>query len=67
VGKIKLQLYTGILDMIIHIPLAIYLGKKLGIAGVVLSLVILCGLNMIWTIIQYNKIINNKATGIWAQ
>jgi O-antigen/teichoic acid export membrane protein len=67
VGKIKLQLYTGILDMIIHIPLAIYLGKKLGISGVILSLVILCGLNMIWTVIQYNKIINNKATGIWAQ
>ena len=67
VGKIKLQLYSGILDMIIHIPLAIYLGKKMGIAGVVLSLVILCGLNMIWTIMQYNKIINNKATGIWAK
>lgn len=67
VGKIKLQLYSGIFDMIIHIPLAIYLGKKIGIAGVVLSLVILCGLNMIWTVIQYNKIINNKATGIWSK
>jgi O-antigen/teichoic acid export membrane protein len=67
VGKIRLQLYTGILDMVIHIPLAIYLGKKFGVAGVVLSLVILCGLNMIWTIMQYNKIINNKATGIWAK
>jgi O-antigen/teichoic acid export membrane protein len=67
VGKIKLQLYSGILDMAIHIPLAIYLGKRFGIAGVVLSLVILCGLNMIWTIMQYNKIINNKATGIWAK
>jgi O-antigen/teichoic acid export membrane protein len=67
IGKIQLQLYTGILDMIIHIPLAIYLGKKIGIAGVILSLVILCGLNMIWTIIQYNKIINNKAKGIWAK
>ncbi len=67
VGKIKLQLYTSILDMIIHVPLAIYLGKKLGPAGVVLSVVILCSFNMIWTVIQYKKIINNKATGIWNQ
>ena len=53
--------------MIIHIPLAIYLGKKIGIAGVIFITVIPCGLNMIWTIIQYNKIINNKAKGIWAK
>jgi len=67
VGKIKLQLYTSILDMILHIPLAIYLGKRLGPAGVILSVVILCSLNMIWAVIQFNKIINNKATGIWNQ
>lgn len=67
VGKIKLQLYTSILDMILHIPLAIYLGKILGPAGVILSVVILCSLNMIWAVIQFNKIINNKATGIWNQ
>jgi O-antigen/teichoic acid export membrane protein len=67
VGKIKLQLYTSILDMILHIPLAIYLGKMLGPAGVILSVVILCSLNMVWAVIQFNKIINNKATGIWNQ
>jgi O-antigen/teichoic acid export membrane protein len=67
VGKIKLQLYTSILDMIVHIPLAIYLGKILGPAGVILSVVILSGLNMIWAVIQFNKIINNKAAGIWNQ
>ena len=67
VGKIKLQLYTSIVDMILHVPLAIYLGKKLGPAGVILSVVILCSINMIWTVIQYEKIINNRATGIWNQ
>ena len=67
VGKVKLQLYTSILDMILHIPLAIYLGKKIGPAGVILSVVILTSFNMIWTVIQFNKIINNRATGIWNQ
>jgi O-antigen/teichoic acid export membrane protein len=67
VGKIKLQLYTAILDMILHIPLAIYLGKKLGPVGVILSVVILTSFNMIWTVIQFNKIIDNRATGIWNQ
>jgi O-antigen/teichoic acid export membrane protein len=65
IGKIKLQLYSGIIGMIINIPLAIFLGRKIGVAGVLLSSTILNGINMIWTVIQYNKIINNRATGIW--
>ena len=65
IGKVKLQLYSAVIGMIVNIPLAIYLGKHLGIAGVLLSSVILNGANLTWTIVQYNKIINNKATGIW--
>jgi O-antigen/teichoic acid export membrane protein len=67
VGKIKLQLYKGILDMLINIPLAIFLGHKYGVQGIILSSVILCSINMIWETVQYNKIINNRARGIWAQ
>jgi O-antigen/teichoic acid export membrane protein len=65
VGKIKLQLYIGIIGAIINIPIAIFLGKHLGIYGVVLSTVILGSINAVWSPIQYMKIINNKATGIW--
>ena len=67
IGKVKLQLYSGVIGMIVNIPLAIFFGKQLGVAGVILSTVILNGINMIWTVIQYNKIINNTATGIWNQ
>jgi O-antigen/teichoic acid export membrane protein len=67
IGKIKLQLYSGVIGMIINIPMAIFLGKRLGVAGVILSCTILNGINMVWTVIQYNKIINNRATGIWNQ
>jgi O-antigen/teichoic acid export membrane protein len=67
IGKVKLQLYSSVAGMIINIPLAIFLGRKLGVAGVILSSVILNGINTIWTVIQYKKIINNKATGLWAE
>ncbi|MFH0865864.1 MAG: oligosaccharide flippase family protein, partial [Bacteroidota bacterium] len=37
VGKIKLQLYAGLIGALINIPLAVFLGREIGIAGVVLS------------------------------
>ena len=64
-GKIKLQIYISVLSMLLNIPMAIYLGKKMGIAGIVLSTVILCSVNMVIEPIQVNKLINNKAKGIW--
>jgi O-antigen/teichoic acid export membrane protein len=65
VGKIKLQLYSGIFGALINIPLAIMLAKHLGIYGVILSTVLLGTVSAIWSPIQYMKIINNKAKGIW--
>ncbi len=67
VGKIKLQLYVAIISSIINIPLAIYLGKMIGIYGVVLSTIIISILGAVVSPIQYNKIINNSARGIWAK
>jgi O-antigen/teichoic acid export membrane protein len=65
VGKIKLQLYFGIFGALINIPLAIMLGKHLGIYGVILATCFLGFINAIWSPIQYWKIINNRAKGIW--
>ena len=65
VGKIKLQLYISILGAVVNIPLAIFLGKHLGIYGVLLSTVFLGAISALWSPIQYKKLINNKATGIW--
>lgn len=67
IGKIKLQLYSGILGALFNIPLAIFLGHKFGLSGIVFSSSILSSLNVIWISIQYHKIINNKAIGIWAE
>ncbi|MBS1734913.1 MAG: oligosaccharide flippase family protein [Bacteroidetes bacterium] len=67
VGKIKLQLYTALAGTLVNIPLAIYLGKTLGIYGVVLSTTIISIMGAILSPMQYNKIIHNNARGIWAQ
>jgi O-antigen/teichoic acid export membrane protein len=67
VGIIKLQLYSGIWGMILNVPLAIFFSKKFGIIGVMMPTVLLAAINMIWSVIQYNKVINFKAKGIWAK
>lgn len=67
VGKINLQLYTALAGTLVNIPLAIYLGKTLGIYGVVLSTTIISIMGAILSPMQYNKIIHKNARGIWAQ
>ena len=67
VGKIKLQLYTIILMMIINIPLSILLAKNmgLGVSGVILATSISLLFTAVLRPVQYFKIINNRAVGIW--
>lgn len=65
VGKIKLQLIIAVIAGILNIPLAIFLGKQIGISGVLLANLILGLLGVFIFQIQYRKIITNKATGIW--
>ncbi len=67
VGKVKLQLYYGVGGALLNIPLAVFMGYRFGIAGVIFSSVLLTSVNMVCGYIQYNKIINNTATGIWAK
>ena len=65
VGKIKLQLYAASVGALVNVPLGIFLGRRLGIYGVILSTTILGLISAIWSPIQYRKLINNKAKGIW--
>ena len=67
VGIIRLQLYNSIFVAIINIPLSIYFAKNLGmgISGVIAATCVCVGIGAIWSPIQYTKIVNKKATGIW--
>jgi O-antigen/teichoic acid export membrane protein len=65
VGKIKLQLYSGVIGALINIPLAVFLGKQLGVYGVIMSTCLIAISSAIWSPIQYYKLIHQKASGIW--
>ena len=67
VGKIKLQFFVTVIEALLHIPLAILLGKKFGIYGVVGVMIIWSLINNIWEPIQYVKIIKKKDYGIWGK
>lgn len=67
VGKIKLQLFTSILSILINIPLSIYFINylKLGSSGVILATCFCLLYSVVLRPIQCYKIINNTAKGIW--
>ena len=67
IGKIKLQLITSLISMTINIPLSIYFGKYLGwgSTGVILATCFSLGYSVILRPIQYYKLINHTAKGIW--
>lgn len=67
VGKIKIQMIVSIVSMIINIPLSIFFAieLKLGLSGVILATTVSIIISAILSPIQYYKIINFKATGIW--
>lgn len=67
IGKIKLNLIFSLISMIINIPLSVYFGKYLGWGptGVILATCFCLLYALPFLPIQYNKLINNNASGIW--
>lgn len=68
-GKIKIQLYLAILMGSISVPLMIFLASTLalGVTGIILAICISVVPFLIFLPLQYYKILNNKAFGIWAK
>ena len=65
IGTIRLQLYVTLIGLIFHIPLSLFLGRFIGVYGVICSMTII---NLIYSLFftkQINMILNKKATGIW--
>lgn len=69
IGKIRLQLYSGILEGLINIPLCIFFGKYLGMGstGVILGTCVCLSIGSVWAPMQYYKIMNGTARGVWAK
>ncbi len=69
VGKVKLQMYSGIIGAILFLLFAVILIKyfKVGIVGLVIASTVSNFYGLILAPIQYTKLINNKAKGIWSK
>lgn len=65
VGKIRIQMYSSIASCIVFFPLTLWLAPKIGVTGILLAMNIVLIFSAILLPIQYKKIINNTATGIW--
>lgn len=64
-GKIKLQLYVSIVGTLLNIPLAIFLGYRIGVEGVIISSIILSLISLSYGPYQVYLLLNKKAKGIW--
>jgi len=65
IGKVKLQMYSSIAEMLLILPVALWMGHHWKSPGIALAPVIVYIPRMIWAPIQLNKLINNQAVGIW--
>lgn len=65
IGAIKLQTYVTLIGLVLHIPLSLFLSQYFAAVGVVMSMVII---NIIYSFVfttQINKLLNDRAQGIW--
>jgi O-antigen/teichoic acid export membrane protein len=67
IGKVRLQYFFSIGEIILYIPLSLLLGSQLGVSGVVLAMVIFMAIRSVWSPIQLNKLIRGNSHGIWNQ
>ena len=67
VGKLRVQQSTAVVSIIFNIPLGIIFAKyfDFGTTGVVIGTLIVTINGVIFRIIQYQKFITKRATGIW--
>lgn len=64
-GKLYIQTINTLIVAILYIPICYTLGEYYGIIGIVIGMCILNTSGLILNIIQFNRIIGNRAYGIW--
>ena len=67
ISKIRLQMHSFAIGALINIPLSIFLVKytPLGVEGVIIATILCIFPNVILAPMQYSRLINKKAKGIW--
>lgn len=66
-GSLRISLYTASVNMLINIPLSIFLAKYLnmGVVGVLCATGISVFLSALLRIVQLRKLLNGNASGVW--
>lgn len=66
-GKVRLQMYSILITAFINIPLSVFFAKNLemGIKGVIIATIVCLIPHAVLCPLQYYKIINKNAHGIW--
>ena len=65
VGKLRVMLMIYVLQLVMFIPLAYFLGKEFGSVGIVCSMVCVQIPPLYFQFRQVHLLLNNKATGVW--
>ncbi len=67
VSKLRLQLMTAVFSISVNIPLSILFARNFGLGstGVIMATMVSISISIVLRVIQYRKIINGTATGIW--
>lgn len=65
IGKVKLQLFITSIIAIFYVPTTLFFSKLYGLNGIIISMIVFAIMNALWSHLQYNKIINMNAKGIW--
>ena len=65
IGKLQIQIYVTLILAVIYIPAAIFAGHMWGLNGILSVFTLNPIINYIWSKMQFAKLINGTATGIW--
>lgn len=65
IGKLQIQIYATLILAVIYIPAAIFAGYMWGLNGILSVFTLNPIINYIWSKMQFTKLINGTATGVW--
>jgi O-antigen/teichoic acid export membrane protein len=66
-GRLKLQIFMYVIQLIVFIPLCYLFSTILGIHGILISLITISIVNVVWMSRQCELLLSQRASGIWAR
>lgn len=64
-GKLTIQIIFTSVSAILYVPCAVFMGKLLGLNGILIVYAMVTIINVVWSKIQLTRILNRTAKGIW--